>query len=96
MLNPIISASMMVKLILRIGILKGRMLMMKCPKLPLCFPYSLMLKKMVWKQRRLNLKEIGYTWIISFVKNLLYEVGCRLIDEIADQVINEDDNGDVT
>lgn len=30
----------------------------------------------------------------TFVENLLYKVRCKLIDEIADQIMNEDDNDD--
>lgn len=31
-------------------------------------------------------------YIRSFVEKLLYKVGCKLIDEIADQIMKEDDD----
>lgn len=33
-------------------------------------------------------------YIRKFVDNLLYEVGCKLIEEIADQMMEEDDDND--
>lgn len=83
------------ELTLKIGTLKGQMLMTQQLKLIMFYPFLEVERKDAEGEDQTDLEGdqvFLVNYICELVENLLYEVGCRLIDQITDQVINEDDD----